>query len=63
MKELPKVISTGKIKIGNMELRVHNLDDGRRVIEAEDMAKLFMGDIGKVTDEQAKELAKAIKAL
>ena len=35
--ELPKVIHEGVIEIGDLRLRVYTLDNGMRVIDAEDL--------------------------
>ncbi len=38
---LPTAIKTSVMKIADLELTVHQLDDGRRVIDAESMARFI----------------------
>lgn len=59
--ELPKAISESVIKIGNCELRVYVLDDGRRIINAEDIENLFSNGTIIENDDDMKELVKFIQ--
>jgi hypothetical protein len=38
---IPEAIAESTLVIGDQELRVYVLDDGRRVIAAEDIARFF----------------------
>ena len=51
---LPQSINTGTLTVFGVELRVHTLDDGRRIIEADGMHRLLaaMG----VTDVEPGDL-------
>jgi hypothetical protein len=40
-KELPKEVSSGIVKIGDLELEVVNLDNGQRLFTEESVEKLF----------------------
>jgi len=44
---LPYVTHKGYLQIGDISLRCYQLDDGRRIIDAEDVARFF----GVVPDE------------
>jgi hypothetical protein len=39
--DLPKAISTAVIDIGPLQLTVHNLDNGQRVVDAESMERFM----------------------
>lgn len=39
--DIPTATHSGIWKIGDMEIRVHRLDDGRRVIAADDFKKVL----------------------
>lgn len=41
--ELPQVIHEGILEIGDLRLRVYTLDNGMRVIDADDMKPLLDG--------------------
>lgn len=41
MDQIPKTISETTMEILGVELRVYVLDDGRRIINADDIHKLF----------------------
>ena len=62
MADLPKVVSSAEIELGDFVMRVHMLDNGMRVIDAEDMERLFSSEV-VINEQQADELAKAIKGL
>lgn len=49
--DLPKVVHEGTLKIGDVEVKVHHLDDGRRVIASEDMAKVMLWLAGDSDDD------------
>ena len=38
---LPESINTATLTVFGVELRVHTLDDGRRIIEADDLHRLW----------------------
>ena len=63
---IPTAIHSSTLTIWGVELHVHVLDDGRRIIEAEDVRRLFAkwSEPGVVvTQEEADALARAIKGL
>ena len=39
--KLPKAVWEGTFNFGGIELRCYVLDDGKRIINSDDMAKLF----------------------
>lgn len=43
--DLPRAIATGKLRVGDVEIDVHTLDDGRRIVDADQFVALlgFMG--------------------
>lgn len=59
MSDLPKEIGRGNLRIGGMDLVCIQLDDGRRVFEAESfeafMNAFLAGDLD-ITEKQAEEL-------
>ena len=60
---LPKVIKEGKLKIGGTEITVCVLDNGKRIIPEEDFLKLFSGKLEMPTEEEAFNLAKALRGI
>lgn len=64
--EVPKVVNSGELKIGDQTFTVHVLDDGRRVFEADDFNKLlgllFNSDT-KLTNGEIAAIAKFIKGV
>ena len=54
--ELPKAISESTMQVGSVTLRVYHLDDGRRIINGDDVVELFSGDLSAITPEQAAAL-------
>ena len=58
MSNLPEVARTATITVAGVDLTVHVLDDGQRVIEAESMERLFerleRGDVPATLVEEAK---------
>jgi hypothetical protein len=38
---LPTAVHSSTLKLSGVELRCHVLDDGRRIIDADDLARLF----------------------
>lgn len=61
MSELPKSIASNKFSIMGVELTVHVLDNGQRIIEADGLAKLFEALAeGPITEEDAMKLASAV---
>lgn len=61
---LPRAISEGTLTIGGMSLRVINLDNGQRVIDADDAEAFFaaLHDGMDLSDDDAAALAKALSA-
>ena len=64
---LPTVTHTGTIRVGSLEIRVHNLSDGTRAIEKEDfdraMAWLAEGseaDVHDFANAYADAMSKAV---
>jgi hypothetical protein len=57
--QIPKAVWSGVISVFGVDLRCSVLDDGRRVIDAEDSAKLFaaMEDDAPLTETEAAALA------
>lgn len=57
----PKSIAQGVINLGGFKLRTHVLDNGQRVIEADDMERFFKlletGEIN-ISEADATEFAK-----
>lgn len=53
MKRIPKVVSKGKINVGDLELTLLVLDNGQRVIPKDDMRKAlqFLGITEKEVDD------------
>lgn len=39
--ELPQAIAQSEMQIGGIAMRVYNLDDGRRIIDADDVHAFF----------------------
>jgi hypothetical protein len=60
MAKIPRAISSSEIKLGDFIMHVHVLDNGQRVIDAEDM-EAFFNQSQELTSEQATELAKALR--
>lgn len=62
---LPKSIKEGILKIGSIELKVHVLNDGRRIIEADSMDEFmkYLENGGTFSDQEATDLAKFCKGL
>lgn len=63
MDDLPTAVSTAVIRLGSIEMRVHHLSDGRRVIDAESMADFFTAlEDGTLlfSEETGRELAQAL---
>ena len=58
--DLPCSTHVGTVRIFGVDLIVHNLDDGRRIIETESMAALFeamaSGDCGPVDLDELRKL-------
>lgn len=54
--KMPKVVSEGKIKIGDFEIRVCVLDDGKRIIPQEDFKKAL--DFLGLTEDDVEKMKK-----
>lgn len=63
MTDIPQSISTATMRIGSVELVVHQLDNGQRIIEADSMNALFAamedGTL-EISPDDAMELAKVV---
>ena len=59
---LPRSIGSETLTILGVHLVVHQLDDGRRIFEADGLAELFaqMGSVG-FTEDEAMTLVKAAR--
>lgn len=44
MSDLPKAVWSGTFKVFGVDVRCHVLDDGRRIVDPEDVAKIFDPD-------------------
>jgi hypothetical protein len=58
---IPKSIAQGVFNLGGMKLRTHVLDNGQRVIDANDMEKFFelmMNGEVAITEADAMEFAR-----
>lgn len=63
---IPQAIASDTLRIMGLDLTVHVLDNGQRVIDADDLARFFdaLGDATEpFTEEDAVRLAKAIKGI
>lgn len=58
---IPKVVSSAEINVGGLIMHVHQLDNGQRVIDADDVAAFFRYPDLEVTPDDMAELAKAIR--
>lgn len=65
MKNLPKVVHSGKFKLGDYEIEVCNLDNGQRVVTEEGVKNFmeWLSNGGKPDDKQVMEFAKALKGI
>lgn len=62
MSDIPKVVSTGEIDLGGFIMHVHQLDNGQRVIDAEDVEQFFSPhNTVEMTPEIAFKLANLVK--
>jgi hypothetical protein len=65
--KLPKIINSGDIVLGDIVLKVHHLDDGRRIIEKESFEKFFEyltnPNSKQASKEELMNLGKFIKNL
>lgn len=60
---IPKAVWSGEFKIGTHVLRCHVLEDGRRIIDADDLNAFFMGGSVTLNHEDIVEFAKWSKGL
>jgi hypothetical protein len=62
-KDLPKVISSGSINIMGKELKFHNLNNGKRIIEEQSLYDFLeiLNSNFPIEEEKIKDLAKIIK--
>ena len=61
---LPKVISSGSLNILGKELKFHQLDNGKRIIEEEsfyDFLQIFLNSDSSMSESEINDLAKIIK--
>ncbi len=57
----PKAVREAAIQLGSLTMRVYHLDDGRRIIHADDVAAFFAGDAGDVSHEDLTAFATALR--
>ena len=65
MNEMPTSIATSTVKIGHVELIVHQLSDGRRIIEEDSFLAFFKAlEDGSLflTPEDADSIARAVQS-
>lgn len=62
---LPESIYQGTISIMGVELKVHGLSDGKRIIESDSLADFLdaMANGPRLTEEEAVRLARFVKGL
>ena len=63
MDDLPVSTHRGTLTVMGVELVVHQLSDGQRIIEAEGLGKLFeaMASGADLSEEDAMKLAKVVR--
>ncbi len=64
--QLPKAIASSTLRILGVNLTVHVLDNGERVIDAGDIKRLFeaMGDLDTpMTEDEAVAIAKVVRGI
>lgn len=61
MSEIPTAIRESSFQIGGLTMRVYHLDDGRRVLNADDVAALFSDALADATDDELRHLATVIQ--
>lgn len=64
-KQLPHAIAENVMMIGSIRLRVYVLNDGRRVINADDAEAFFaaLGDGVKLDPDEAEAFARMVRGL
>lgn len=60
--ELPRSLRQGTVRLFGVDVEVHHLDDGRRIITADSMTALFEA-MGKGIDGSVDEVTAAIREL
>jgi hypothetical protein len=60
MEALPHCIRESSFQIGGLTMRVYHLDDGRRLLNPEDVAALFEGPLADATPDELARLASDI---
>lgn len=65
MSNLPRAIASNTLRIGNLDLTVHVLDNGQRVIDAESFQRFMDAIAGDVplTEDDILALAKLVKGV
>ena len=58
--EVPFATHSGVVTIGGVDMHVHQLSDGRRIIEADDVARFF-SEAMNITPEEIDRLARALR--
>lgn len=61
---MPTAVSTSELRLGSLTMKVHHLDDGRRVIDAESYAEFFAAlENGTLllSQEDADAFARAVR--
>jgi len=59
--ELPCAVAESSFQIGSLTMRVYHLDDGRRILNADDVATLFGGALADSTEEEMLNLASVVR--
>lgn len=62
---LPQAISESVLDIAGVKLRVYMLDDGRRIINADDVAQLFQAfeDGNPLSEDDTMTLARELRGM
>ena len=66
IEKIPQAIATATVRIMGVDLTVHVLDNGQRVIDGDDLARFFdaLGDSTEpFTEDDAVRLAKVIRGI
>ena len=64
MTDVPKSIAENRLTIMGVDLVVHVLDNGQRIIEGDGMERLFaaMADGVEITPDDAMKMAKVVRS-
>ncbi len=63
--KIPYAVKSGELKIGDVILKTHVLDDGRRIIEEDSMIAFFeyLASGGSLVDGDAERIAGFVKGI